>query len=297
MQHFYLRHGSALNCPGRTGLALSSARIRLAAGITASLLAWAMIAPVSPALAAEASPLTSPWVKGSLSQVRLISGGFDGKTYKAGIQIRLKGAAHTYWRNPGDGGVPPVFDFSKSANLAEAKPYFPAPTRSGEPGEEVIGYAKEVIFPVHVTPAANGKPVLLALKLHYAACEKICVPETAVMQIRLDPAAKNPGAASMIAAFEAKLPKALSVAGAPKLSIAPQNAGKSWIFRLENAGKGASDIFVEGPEGWYFDRKMRAPGEFELILAQKPEDAKALPAVHITLTSAKGAFEGKRPLP
>ena len=101
---------------------------------------------------ALAEPGASEWVKGNLSQVRLIAGEFDGKSYRAGIEIRLKGAAHTYWRDPGDGGVPPIFDFSKSVNVKLAKPHFPAPVRSGKPGEEFIGYEKRVVFPVRVTP-------------------------------------------------------------------------------------------------------------------------------------------------
>jgi DsbC/DsbD-like thiol-disulfide interchange protein len=259
----------------------------LAAGLIAGL-------SFTPALAGGD---VSPWVRGNLSQVRLISGGFDGKTYHAGVEIRLKGKAHTYWRNPGDGGVPPVFDFAKSQNVKLAKVLFPAPTRSGKPGEEIIGYERVVVFPVHITPANPGKQAVVALELNYAACEKICVPELANLQLRLDPSNKDADLASLISAFAAQVPQSLTKAGAPRLSITVAEAGKSWDVSVTAKSGKITDLFVEAPEGWYFDQTSKAHSGYRLTLAQKPEKPSAIPAVHFTVTSSDGAFEGKRSLP
>ncbi|MCC2098680.1 MAG: hypothetical protein KDJ29_17425 [Hyphomicrobiales bacterium] len=263
-------------------------------------------ASLAPALAAavfllapqaRAETGASAWIRGNLSQVRLIAGKFDGKTWQAGVEIRLKGHAHTYWRNPGDGGVPPEFDFSKSANVTAAKAFFPAPTRSGKPGEEIIGYEGAVVFPLKITPKSAQAPVQLNLRLNYAACEKICVPEQAKMRLTLTPGAPAPATARLISTYEARLPKPLSATGAPQLRISSKEAGKVWIFRIEGAGKGPADLFVEGRSGWYFDRKVLAKGGFEVTLAQKPDNAGSTPPVRVTLTTANGAFEGERPLP
>ena len=249
---------------------------------------------------AQSASRASVWVHGNLSQVRLIAGRFDGKTYSAGVEIRLKGKAHTYWRNPGDGGVPPIFNFSKSGNLKSAQAFFPPPKRSGVPGEEVIGYEHRVVFPLRVVPSDTSRPVVLDLKFNYAACEKICVPELAQLQLQLDPASIGQNGspeATLITAFEGKLPKPFSAAGAPGLSISSKQAGKTWIIAVTGAGEDLTDLFVEGPDGWYFDQKLQSPAFFELKLAQKPENAKKIPPLFFTLTTKTGAFEGTFPLP
>jgi DsbC/DsbD-like thiol-disulfide interchange protein len=262
-----------------------------------ALTALAAAAILSGPTLALAEPGASPWVRGNLSQVRLIAGKFDGKAWQAGVEIRLKGRAHTYWRNPGDGGVPPEFDFSKSANVAAAKAMFPAPSRSGKPGEEIIGYEHAVVFPVKVTPSSSKAPVKLNLHLNYAACEKICVPEQARLSLILTPGAAVPATAKLIDSFVARLPKPMESAGAPKLHVTSKAPGKSWLFRIEGVAKGPSDLFIEGQEGWYFDRKVISNGEIELTLAQKPENAASIPPVRVTLTTGAGAFEGKKTLP
>ncbi len=246
---------------------------------------------------ARAEAGTSAWVKGNLSQVRLIAGKFDGKSYRAGIEIRLKGKAHTYWRDPGDGGVPPVFDFSKSANVKLAKVHFPAPVRSGKPGEEFIGYERRVVFPVRVTPENAGRKATLDLKLNYAACEKICVPEQARMKLVLVRGQHNASYAALIGTYEAKLPKPLSSPDAPRVEIKAVLAGKRWAFNVLSKTGNIVDLFVEGPEGWYFDRVSRGGGKFGVTLAQKPERPGGPPVVHVTITSTQGAFEGRHKLP
>ena len=80
----------------------------------------------------------------------------------AGFEIALAPGAITYWRDPGEAGVPPTFDFSGSANLAKAEVEYPAPERIAEPdGSTAFGYDASVILPIRVTPADPAKPVRL----------------------------------------------------------------------------------------------------------------------------------------
>src|SRR5208283_4526345 len=109
-------------------------KIRLLAGLLAALttLGGALAAPKS--------------------ATRLIDGGFiDGVRYAA-LEIRLDGEAVTYWRNPGDAGAAPEFDFAHSENVATAEALFPAPERIDEDGAQAYGYRHEVVFPIRVTP-------------------------------------------------------------------------------------------------------------------------------------------------
>ena len=91
----------------------------------------------------------------------------------------------TYWRYPGDSGVPPRFDFSGSENLAAAKVLYPAPHLFTDESGNSLGYKDSVTFPLQVTPKQKGKPVTLRLKLDYAICEKLCVPAQGSAELAL----------------------------------------------------------------------------------------------------------------
>ena len=141
---------------------------------------------VTPASAGDASD----WDEGLQSAVRLIAARADGagKTtvYRSGIEIKLNPGWKTYWRYPGDSGVPPVFVFSKSENVESATVLFPAPKRFADgAGGHSIGYKTGVLFPVHVVPKDPAKPAVLRVKVDYAVCEKLCMPADANLELKL----------------------------------------------------------------------------------------------------------------
>ena len=106
--------------------------------------------------------------------------------FRAGVEIKLKEGWKTYWRYPGDSGVPPVLDFSKSENVKAVTVLYPAPMRFPDgAGGNSIGYKDGVVLPLHVVPKDAGKPVTLDLKLDYAVCEKLCVPAEAKLELML----------------------------------------------------------------------------------------------------------------
>lgn len=76
----------------------------------------AALALGSPASAQDAA--VSPWSKASYSSMRLIAGATapSGKQ-RIGVEIAMTPGFKTYWRSPGDAGVPPVFDWSGSENV------------------------------------------------------------------------------------------------------------------------------------------------------------------------------------
>src|SRR5262249_38699427 len=87
---------------------------RTAAPGAIGICALSLIA-VSNASAAEDA---SGWDGDARSAMRLIAGSATaGNALRAGVEIRLKSGWHTYWRYPGDAGVPPRFDFTGSQNV------------------------------------------------------------------------------------------------------------------------------------------------------------------------------------
>src|SRR5262245_22029868 len=139
-------------------------RLRRSAGLrVVGLCAIGLMAAAGAAAAEDASR----WDGDARSAVRLIAGSSrhgDSAALRAGLEIRVKPGWHTYWRYPGDAGVPPRFDFAGSQNVKAVDVLWPAPQAIPEEGLTVIGYTDNVILPLAVVPQNRAKPVTLRLK-------------------------------------------------------------------------------------------------------------------------------------
>ncbi len=251
----------------------------------------AMAQDAAPAAMAQdaASAATSPWAPSAKSRTRLLgAGGLETGAYRAGVEIALSGHALTYWRQPGDAGAPPVFDFSASQNVASVDIAYPAPERHDEAGAEAFGWRGEVIFPLRVRPKDATKPVTLDLDLRYAACENICVPAEGRMRLTLTPQAAPSAQAPRIAAWEARTPKP-AAPGAIVLSPEPAAQTPNWRVTITPVPDASADLFAEGDEGWYFETR-REGDSFRMTLAEKPREARST-IVRFTYRGAQGALE------
>ena len=123
----------------------------------------------------------SNWDGQKHSAARLIAGAtsrnHDASFLRAGIEIKLDPGWHTYWRDPGDSGAPPSFDFSGSENVKSVSVLWPAPERFPDgAGGNSIGYHNHVVLPLHVVAVESEKQTALRLKLAYDVCSNICIP-------------------------------------------------------------------------------------------------------------------------
>lgn len=254
---------------------------------------------LAPAVAVAAD--ASAWDNDLRSGVRLIRAGSatesGGNVLRAGVEIKLQSGWKTYWRYPGDSGVPPTFDFSASDNLASATVLWPAPVRFADGSGQSIGYKNSVIFPLRVVPKDAAKPVTLRLKLDYAVCETLCVPAHAKAELALGGNASPHDAA--LKAAELRVPKAVAVGGDGPLALRKvwreTVSGKPMVM-LELAAPGRMDIevFVEGPApDWALPLPLAvagaAPGakRFAFELDGLPAGATAQGA-ELKLTAAAG---------
>ncbi|MGA2567820.1 MAG: protein-disulfide reductase DsbD domain-containing protein [Pseudolabrys sp.] len=199
----------------------------------------------APARAADASP----WVEDTYSAIRLIAGAnrSGADSLRAGIEIKMQPAWHTYWRYPGDSGVPPRFSFFGSDNLATVKVLYPAPHAFTDEVGTTIGYKGNVILPLRVFPRQMDKPVTLRAKIDYAVCDRLCVPVEAHLELTLSGAggADNPA----LAAAEARVPKPVSAAEAGLTARrANDDKLKPLVFVDLAAPTGQTvELLVEGP--------------------------------------------------
>lgn len=93
-----------------------------------------------------------------------------------GLRITLAPGWKTYWRAPGDAGIPPSIDFGASDNVESARFHWPVPEVFDQAGMRSIGYHDQVVLPVEVRPAQAGADITFRGTLDIGVCEEICVP-------------------------------------------------------------------------------------------------------------------------
>ncbi len=160
---------------------------------------------------APAWAASSPWVKSDHVAARLltaVSGTGDLATMPAGLEIKLDNAWKTYWRSPGDAGLPPTLDWQGSHDLGAADLLYPAPERVTVLGIQTFGYKHEVVFPLDLKLADKGQPLDLKLKLDILICADQCIPETLdlALSVPVGAATSDPIDAQLIAKASAAVP-------------------------------------------------------------------------------------------
>lgn len=202
---------------------------------------------------ASAADDASPWDGDARSAMRVVAGSSatpERAPIRAGIEIRLKKGWHTYWRYPGDAGVPPRFDFAGSQNVKSIEVLWPAPQRIPEQGLVTIGYTGDVILPLAIVPQNSGEPIKLRLKLDYAVCEALCVPAEGKAELTLS-GGPSPHDGALTAAG-ARLPHKAAIGEGSTLaikSVRREAAGSRARVLVDVAASPAAAValFAEGP--------------------------------------------------
>ena len=114
-----------------------------------------------------------------------------------GLRLSLADGWKTYWRSPGEAGIPPHLDWSGSRNLASAQIHWPRPLVFQSFGMRTIGYADQVVLPVHVVASDPTRPVHLALEADFGVCKEICVIERGTLNTEIGPGDRNVGGAQI----------------------------------------------------------------------------------------------------
>ena len=136
---------------------------------------FAALAALAPFGATPA--LSQGLLDGDVIEVEVIPGWRDGgMNHIAALRMTLEPGWKTYWRAPGDAGIPPRFNWSGSQNVRAVVPHFPVPEIFNQNGMRSIGYENEVVIPLHITRQDASQPIELNAELEIGVCEEICVP-------------------------------------------------------------------------------------------------------------------------
>jgi DsbC/DsbD-like thiol-disulfide interchange protein len=191
---------------------------------------------------------SSPWQRDAHSAVRLLAGSRSGAVLLGGVAIQLQPGWKTYWRTPGDSGVPPRFDFSKSDNVDAVTVLWPAPGKFDDgAGGIALGYKQQVVLPLRIVAKNADKPVTLRASISYAVCDKICIPVEAQTELGFASVASTEDGALSDALNS--VPKPATIGDPNPLTVRDvKREGKTGVI-VDVATTDAKDVhlYVEGP--------------------------------------------------
>jgi DsbC/DsbD-like thiol-disulfide interchange protein len=242
----------------------------------------------------------SPWQSDGHSAVRLLAGSRSGAVLLGGIAFQLQPGWKTYWRTPGDSGVPPRFDFSKSENVEAVTVLWPAPLLFDDgAGGHAMGYHDKVVLPLRIVVKNADKPVMLRAAINYAVCNKICIPVDASTELPFTSVASTEDNA-LFAALDT-VPKPANIGDPNPLTIrdVKREGPSDVVVDVVTPDNRELNLFVEGPTpDWSLPvptlREHSPPGvkRFSFVLdgvppGVNPDGA----ALKLTLVDGEKAYE------
>jgi DsbC/DsbD-like thiol-disulfide interchange protein len=185
----------------------------------------------------------------------------DG-SHIAALDVALAPGWKTYWRAPGEAGIPPYFDWSGSENLKSVGFIWPAPEVFESSGYKTIGYKDGLVLPMRLVPQDPSKPIILRGQVDMGVCEEICMPVTLPFSADLPlQGHRDP----KIAAAMASRPFSRSEAGVRDVDcdLEPTSAGLTLNATLAMPPSGtreSSVVEVNNPRIWVDPAETRRAG-------------------------------------
>jgi len=137
-----------------------------------------------------AHAIQSDWAVSENTRARILSGVKNigpEKTFEAAVELELAEGWHTYWKHPGDAGLPPRFEWKSSKNIQGLKIFWPTPKRKNEMDMfTVFAYEGKVRFPLEIVLEKENTDTHLEVDLQLMVCKDICIPEQLKLSLDLD---------------------------------------------------------------------------------------------------------------
>ena len=174
-----------------------------------------------------------------------------GQSVQIGLRLQHVPHWHTYWRNPGDSGLPTTLRWTLPEGSQIGEIEWPAPKRLPVGPLVNYGYEGELLLPLRYTAPPSARPgetLTLRAQATWLVCKDICIPENATLQLRVPvvAASATPGSTAHALLFErSAADKAVPLQG---WSVQMQRAGRDLLLTMETKSSalpgGASPIHV-----------------------------------------------------
>jgi len=216
-----------------------------------------------------APALAQGLISGDVARAEILPGWLaaDG-TRMAALRVQMAPGWHTYWRIPGDAGIPPRFDWSRSQNIRSIEPIWPRPQVFVQNGLRSFGFEDELILPLRITPTNPNRPSALMGQLEVGVCLDTCVP----MDLQVSAALRGDGGPdARISAALAERAEAADRFGLTRTtcSVQPTERGADLTLRATVPQTGRDELIVmELPGSGYWISNSRTWREGADLVAQ-----------------------------
>lgn len=233
----------------------------------------------------------------SVAQVEFLSGWTtQSGTQMAGLAITLDPGWKTYWRRPGEAGIPPVFEWNGSQNLRSVALHWPTPAVFKQDAYNSVGYSNQLVLPIELFPSESSAPMVVRGTMQLGVCREVCVP----ISLDFDQNLAVVGKADIQAAL-ADRPISRQQAGVGKVTcrIKPISDGLQMTVSMAAPNLGGKEhMVVELPDPtiWISEADTRRDGD-RLVATVDMVPASAAPfplnrsEVRVTLLGSKMAVD------
>ncbi|MGQ0645081.1 MAG: protein-disulfide reductase DsbD family protein [Elusimicrobiota bacterium] len=219
-----------------------------------------------------------------------------GEPFWAAVRLRMDEGWHTYWKNPGESGLPTRVTWKLPPGFKAGPLQWPAPWKIEAAGVVSYGYEGTVLLLVRLEPppSLKGKEALLAARVDWLECADICLPGRADVSLRLpvkkSPPAANPARAPEFAAARSRLPLEGSgwtaqAAASPdeiRLALEPPDWFPGALSGLQFFAEEAEAVDPSAPQTF-----LRFDGKYGLLL-RRPDTAAPMDRLKGVLVSPEG---------
>jgi DsbC/DsbD-like thiol-disulfide interchange protein len=248
--------------------------------IVRAMLALVLCAAALPSASAE-EPAASLSMEGA--DLRLIAQAPDENgVVRAALLVDLAPGWKTYWLDPGEAGIPPHLDLSRSVNLAPVETSFPMPHRFGDAAGLSNGYSQPLAVALLLRRGDAAVPAAIDLSLTLGLCREICIPASA--RLKLEIGSASAADARLVAyAFDALPEPSTPQAGVVSARLSPDAAFVEVdVLAPDDRPLRKADLFLAGPDGWFFGAPGAPRGTgrhftFAVPVTERPRAAGTLP--------------------
>jgi DsbC/DsbD-like thiol-disulfide interchange protein len=170
---------------------------------------------------------------------------------RGALQIEPKPGWITYWKEPGDTGIPPQISFGAAPDISLDRLSYPVPKRIDNGALRDIGYDQPVALPFELTARDPTKPITLTASAFIGLCRNICIPFQAEFTLPIGPTNGTPAEEAMIIArAEALLPEPPSESFAVTHYVMTQGGDVLRLtLQLPEGAPNGVQVIVSGPQG------------------------------------------------
>lgn len=216
-----------------------------------------------------------------------------GRPVSVGIRLQMEPGWHTYWRNPGDSGLPTRVKWDLPPGFEAGEIRWPYPSRFTDGPLVSYGYAHEVLLPVEIrVPAAlDAREVRLAGRVDWLECRDACLPGKADVSLTLPvrPSARPGPEAAAFAAARRRLP---AEDPAWRFSAAPAGAALALAIRPPRGlALEAAHFYATTPRLLDYVKPQsleRSKTGYRLLLARDPNGAPPVRLAGVLVVTAGG---------